>query len=221
LTVPRADFGFAAAGGKLYAIGGTYRMFPDSVTGSVEEYDPSADTWTSKSPLPAPRSCRAAAVNGKIYAVGGRLQDTSFTNLVEEYDPVFDRWISKAAMPAPRVGFALAVLNDKIYVVGGLDAGLDNSKPLSIAVYDPALDQWSELIPSRQPDFTFSGSSFSIPGADADGYLRLPQAFRVSVRTADISGELWLFNSNFMVLDLLFHLHGNVFRAAFPIGILQ
>jgi len=39
---------------------------------TVEQYDPTTDTWTTKSPMPTPRwGFAACTVNGKIYAIGG------------------------------------------------------------------------------------------------------------------------------------------------------
>ena len=52
-----------------------------------------------------------AAVNGKIYAIGGRVENdsyymqnptTGFVGTNEEYDPATDKWILKASMPTPR-----------------------------------------------------------------------------------------------------------------------
>jgi hypothetical protein len=35
------------------------------------------------------------------------------------HDPANDTWTTKTAMPTPRKNFAIAVLNDKIYTIGG------------------------------------------------------------------------------------------------------
>ena len=54
---------------------------------SVEEYDVSTDSWIRKAPMPTPRSnFKAAAVDGKIYAIGGRTWGPIFISTVEEYD---------------------------------------------------------------------------------------------------------------------------------------
>jgi len=44
------------------------------------------DTWTPKAPMPTARYELAAAVNGKVFAIGG-LGGSSILNTVEEYTP--------------------------------------------------------------------------------------------------------------------------------------
>ncbi len=54
---------------KIYAIGG---MSNQVVKGVTEEYDPSLNKWKQKAPMLIPRmGLTTAAVNGKIYAIGG------------------------------------------------------------------------------------------------------------------------------------------------------
>lgn len=49
----------------------------------------------------------------KIYALGGKLQDASWTELVEEYDITLDKWTtSNWTLPKPRSGFATCIVND-------------------------------------------------------------------------------------------------------------
>jgi hypothetical protein len=96
------------------------------------------NTWTQKASMQAARSdLRAAVVNGKIYAIGGRgipYQSPTSTELTtnEEYDPKTNTWTFKAPMPAPSSLFAIAVCEDRIYCMG---SGKNQ-------VYDPATDTW-------------------------------------------------------------------------------
>ena len=58
----------------------------------MEEYDPVKDTWTKKADIPVKRwSLAVAALNGKIYAIGGSTAaPIGFgTSVVEEYDTGF------------------------------------------------------------------------------------------------------------------------------------
>ena len=88
-NVPTArDFSTSAVNGRIYAIGGCP---PDWLPGdpflsTVEEYDPTTDTWTKKANMPTARSCYTSAVNGKIYAIGG-FDGNRALSIVEEYDP--------------------------------------------------------------------------------------------------------------------------------------
>jgi len=75
------------------------------------------------------------ALDGKLYFVGG-WNDSGSLNLAERYDPATNQWQTLAAMSAARTGVAAAVLNGKLYAIGG--AGLS-----SVEIFDPATGQWT------------------------------------------------------------------------------
>jgi hypothetical protein len=55
--------------------------------------------WTLKTPLPAIRAeVAAAALDGKLHAVGGALNGVAGT-YHDEYDPATDSWRPRAALP--------------------------------------------------------------------------------------------------------------------------
>jgi hypothetical protein len=92
----------------------------------------------------------AAAVNGKVYVMGGYYKRyTSLTNTwkqvvlasVEEYDTSARHWTLRAPMPCAKYGFATAVVNGKIYVFGGMQSQLSRS----VERYDPLLNQWDSI----------------------------------------------------------------------------
>jgi N-acetylneuraminic acid mutarotase len=153
-------------GDKIYVIGGVGLMpgstdaainfnTPQQVVGTVEEYDPAANTWRERSPMPTPRNHAAiGAVNGKIYVIGGRV-GAAFIGLatdvsvVEEYDPATDKWgAPRARMPTARSALGYGVVNGRIYVAGG-----EFQDPHMMATfreveaYDPASNSWSILPP--------------------------------------------------------------------------
>ena len=74
---------------------------------TVEVYDPATDSWTIKQHLNTPRGFPAvAAVNGKIYAIGGQKQNRGVIDTVEEFDPAANSWTTKpSVMPHPRTRF--------------------------------------------------------------------------------------------------------------------
>ena len=57
----------------------------------------------------------------RIYVIGGILSIGMATNATYAYDPERDAWTVGASMPFPRSGFALAVVDDVLYAIGGFD----------------------------------------------------------------------------------------------------
>jgi len=128
-------------------------------TDRASVYDPgqphaaSGITWSSLDPLPAPRKNMGVVVIGNtLYVIGG--DDVSGpTRSVLAFDTGLRdqqvagkaaQWVTKAPLPEPRASLAVAVLDGKIYAVGGERDGV----PLaSVTVYDPATDTWSALPP--------------------------------------------------------------------------
>ncbi|MCG2724758.1 MAG: hypothetical protein L6420_00650, partial [Elusimicrobia bacterium] len=103
------------------------------------------NTWTTKAVMPTARAyLSAAAVGGKIYAIGGT---PGPTNKNEEYDPVANNWATKADMPTARNWFAAATVGGKIYAIGG-DAGTRKQNE----EYDPVTDAWAtkEVMPTAR-----------------------------------------------------------------------
>ncbi len=144
-----------AVGDKVYVIGGEPRAQASLPT--VEAYDPATDTWTQKANMPTRRTFAcAAAANGKIYIFGGIIAgepaDPDWnTRIVEEYDPPMDHWTRKADMPTPRAGAAAAVVDGKIYVVGGVSGGLLNQPVGAVEEYDPATNTWTRKVDMPTP----------------------------------------------------------------------
>lgn len=148
----RENLGVASVNGKIYAIGGdtlsgfwTYSMgFSGTPTGGVvgtnEEYDPTTNTWTFKTPMPTPRTGFAiASYENKIYCIGGATSHNIYTGATltavnEVYDPVTDTWETKSPMPAATWLVPANTINGKICVIDW------DGK---VYVYDIAADSWS------------------------------------------------------------------------------
>ncbi|MDI6841145.1 MAG: FlgD immunoglobulin-like domain containing protein [bacterium] len=137
----------AVVNSKIYVIGDNPEFFTSKYN---NEYDPITDTWTSKSLMLTPRfSPTAAAINDKIYVVGGVYWDPeveiSYLNINEEYDPLTDTWARKVPMPTRRAYMGAAVVNDKMYVIGG---GREASVTLTTnEEYDPSTSTWTTKAP--------------------------------------------------------------------------
>jgi uncharacterized repeat protein (TIGR02543 family) len=121
-TLPsgRLHPGVVAAGGKVYIFGGS----PGINTNETFEYDPVSSQLKALSPMPIARAATymmpSVLSNGKIYLVGGSTP-MGKSNYVQEYDPAADAWrVVGELMPTARIGAVEALVNDKIYMVGGL-----------------------------------------------------------------------------------------------------
>jgi N-acetylneuraminic acid mutarotase len=154
LQQARSNLGAAVVDGKIYAIGGQMLSYQDDgriVTPEVatnEMYDPVANSWIYKAPMPISGSDFAVAVfKNKLYCIGGGV--TWFFNFLRGerdvvlgegfnlvYDPVLDVWENRTAMPIPQIGAQANVVDGKIYLLGGSPNGSLN------LVYDPLTDSW-------------------------------------------------------------------------------
>lgn len=106
-----------------------------------------AKKWEVVSQLPTGRSAfSTAVVDGKIYLIGGLLFESEKRNTfglstVEVYDTKNNSWQRLADMPTPRLYAGAAVVDGKIYVVGGYSVIDRHMKILKVVeVYDPQTD---------------------------------------------------------------------------------
>ncbi len=153
----RSDLGVVALDGKIYAIGGNTENgnTPNSegndykakgwIVATNEEYDPTTDKWTLKTPMPTPRyRFSISAYQNKIYCIGGITNWASgkitYTQVNEVYDPSTDKWETKTAMPI--------AASAQAHLIGGIIylLGAGTNETLNQA-YDPATDTWSTKAP--------------------------------------------------------------------------
>ncbi len=188
----------AVVNGKAYYMGGlavhpgmknatVNNGFPNlprrSVT-TVEEYDFASNSWRERNPMPTPRHhFVVAAVNGKIYALGGRQgflsNSVGFTDAVEEYDPATDLWsAAKTRMPVAREAMAFGVYDGRLFVIGGgLRAAFSSFESVrAMDVYEPATDQWFTLpsVPAGREPIAAAVIGDTLYLLSNDGINRLP-----------------------------------------------
>jgi N-acetylneuraminic acid mutarotase len=121
------------------------------------------EKWQVVSELPTHREDFSAAVVGdKIYLIGGTLfenrQGPFGLSTVEVYDPKTNTWRRVADMPTSRAAPATAVVDNKIYVIGGhsgIDRRIVNIKTsVAVEAYNPQTDTWERKqdmpVPRRQ-----------------------------------------------------------------------
>jgi hypothetical protein len=159
LPAGRHHIAVAESGGRLYGIGGFSGAIPDwRAHATVFVYDAQADRWSAGPALPQARAEGVVASSkGKIYFIGGRVPASpqaahisghADTGRGEALDTRSGRWQRIADVPSARNSAAAAVIDGKIYVVGGrrmVTQADGRQRPVNVAtleVYDPATDRW-------------------------------------------------------------------------------
>src|SRR6476660_8687043 len=175
--------------GKIYTIGGATTMEgavlddsrgrlgelkdafftafgPSRVLSVNEVYDPATNKWETRQPMSVARNhAFGAAVNGKIYVIGGRtghgfILAATNTDVVEEYDPLSDTWnLPKERMPTARSGGVTGTDGRRIYVAGGEVTTQQLVGAFrAIEAYDPMTNSWSTLPPMPMPRHGAAGA---------------------------------------------------------------
>ncbi|MDH5543386.1 MAG: Ig-like domain-containing protein [Nitrospinota bacterium] len=146
MPTPRFGHSSSVIDKKIYVIGG---VSGSAILNTLEVYDPATNSWKSLTPMPTPRLFHSSSeVDGKIYVLGGRNNAVPNLGTLEVYDPVTNVWESKnfmlatplpyPPMPTPRYGHSASVANEKIYVMGGMGFGIQNT----LEVYAPLTNSW-------------------------------------------------------------------------------
>lgn len=150
---PRYRFGADIVDNKIYVVGG--RNVSDDTgsppnNGLVQStfiYDINSNTWrTGADALEMQGDCCAAALNGKVYMVGGYGINYTYLNIAEVYDPIKDAWTVLPDMPTPRGDLMCAALDGEIYALGGYyDPTNKNSNSFSekMESFNPSTGLWT------------------------------------------------------------------------------
>ena len=113
--------------GKIYII--------DAGSSIVDVYDPTSG-WSTAASLPSTLDGSAAkaavTIDGKIYVIDGSSMGI--------YDPLTNSWSDGPSLWNYRTYFSSAVINGKIYVVGGQTGPYGND----VEVYDPTTNIWDQ-----------------------------------------------------------------------------
>jgi len=127
LPVAKHGLGAAVLNQTIHVFGGE--------PGNEDHWVLQNDKWKALAKLPRPMLFHGwGVVNNKLYVMGGHGNGVS--KLVHEYDPVRDAWTRKGDMPIGRSRYATAVVQGKIYAIGG---EIDEE---SVSRYDPRIDRW-------------------------------------------------------------------------------
>jgi N-acetylneuraminic acid mutarotase len=176
MPTARGALAAVAVGKKIYVNGGATipsgAPLPDGLTGggpvellgTTEVFDTETNSWSRLAAMPTPRNHHSiAAVDGKLYAVGGRVGSCYSggwsTNvwMNEEYDIAANVWRTLAPMPTARSGTGIATVNGKIHVLGG-EGWIDDFGGVFRAheVYDPKTNSWARAARMMTPRHGFA-----------------------------------------------------------------
>jgi N-acetylneuraminic acid mutarotase len=161
----RTEITAAVLNDKVYVIAGAdYRA--DGAVDTVEIYDPNTDEWTNGAPLPYVLDHAPSVVyDGKIYVVGGFLENKITTDKVLIYDPSTNEWSEGTPLPEPRAAHVSEVVNGTIYAISGLD--LDHNPTSTNFAYNIENDTWVTKNPMPFPN----GPKHHAASAEVDGQI--------------------------------------------------
>lgn len=143
----------------LYAFGG--RNQEQGPLDTVEMFNSWHGCWVPCPPMPTRRAGSAAAVldDGRIMVIGGYNEKGIAQGLLascDVFDPSKQQWLEGGAAPLARArwGHGCAVLENKVYVVGGCslqpEAQAQEAFMVTLRcceVYSPEKDRWSPCAP--------------------------------------------------------------------------
>ena len=151
MSIAKGGLSASVVDGKIYLIGG-FTQSPDGFRQTSNEtlvYDPIADSWTTKTPIPtAALDYATAVVDNKIYVISGtsKAYSDNLINLNQIYDPKTDTWSQGTPIPYPvqqaGAGATVGIAAPKtIYVMGGFTSFYWPTNHTQ--VYHPENDTWS------------------------------------------------------------------------------
>ncbi|CAJ2644323.1 F-box/kelch-repeat protein at1g22040-like protein [Trifolium pratense] len=143
--------------------------------------------------------CAIGAVGGCLYVLGG-FSKASTMRCVWRFDPIQNTWTKVTSMSTGRAYCKTGILNNKLYVVGGVSQGPAGLLPLQSAeVFDPSTGAWSEM-----PSMPFSRAQVLPSTFLADmlkpiatgltsymGRLCVPQSLYSWPFFVDVGGEIY------------------------------
>ncbi len=163
LPQARSDLGVAVADGRLVAIGG---VSGGEILKSVSVFDLTAKTWDALPDMANPRHGMAvAAVEKSVYAIGGStavgdrqvVSSAEVLKLPARKTQPAAQWRSLPDAPTARLMMAWTVLNDKIWIMGGLRNGVALQ---TVESYDPHTGAWETGPPLPIPLHHAAGATY-------------------------------------------------------------
>jgi hypothetical protein len=169
------------SGNLLYWCGGNQNTVTRSTLYSL---DPTTETWTPLQPMVTSRGFHGlSAINGKLYAFGGKDAAGNLNASLEIYDIATDTWTLGASMVTGRWGFSFITVSDvaegQIWIFGGAITSNGLWASLGNMVYDVASDSWQNGHSSSYSGFknVFHSVAAYDPNERAGGNQRVVRIF--------------------------------------------
>ena len=133
-------YGLSPFQSKLFIIGSCRER-----DGHIAEcYDPSRNHWTPITPPnTVDRGIALVALQGFLYAVGGKDRHDNVFSILQKYNPDTGRWQEVPPMSSPRSNVCAVMDGSYLYAVGGMSANYDYLD--IVERFDPVNNTWSEL----------------------------------------------------------------------------
>ena len=120
-----------------------------TISPSAHSYNTVTNEWSELTPMPvAITEGSVGLIGDKIYLVGGWWNDTpnnwATVDSILEYDISLDSWTFKKRCPEPTASNAFCVLNDTMYILGGMES-LNPTDVSKAWTYDPFTEVWDTI----------------------------------------------------------------------------
>ena len=198
LPMPTANVQAVTNGTYIYIMNGN---IAGGDTYALYRYDPTLNTYTTLAPSALPVDQYAAVyLNGKIFRIGGYVNESYITSTVEVYNVGANKWSYAASYPTVIGQEAAVTMNGYIYTAGGIGGSNDRIKTYR---YDPVADTWDDKAIADLPfgrwgavSGIYNGEWLIADGAELSIYantvISWNPATNVWHNLADIPASSWL-----------------------------
>ncbi len=166
-------------------------------------------TWFPAPSLQMPRGGGAtASVGDSLFMIGGNTLSGP-TNMVEIYNYRTGQIITGTPAPTARTGMTAAVLNNRIYVIGGYTQ--DTNQPLSLVEFFDVVTAIDDPTPHQLPTTFTQIQGYPNPfNGEINLRVQLPQRSHAQITIYDIQGRkiATLFNGTLNSGEHTFHWNG-------------
>lgn len=194
LPAARHHLALATAGGAVHGYGGFVgESLRDGFRFHDDVFALRGGRWSRAGRMPVPLGeTVAGTLEGRVHLVTGSLHDPeegpsgqSGEHLV--HDPADGTWSRARPAPTARSSAAGAVLDGRLYVVGGRRRAAGGFENLgALERYDPETDRWEELRPLPRP-------AGGLAGAALDGVLHCFGGERFGPGGGEVFGTAWAY----------------------------